>query len=814
MLYNLNGKWGTSPNADCRELIAAMLHQSTKWPHIGIPLLTPISKPQSCKNSCYERFYCLFYAASLLSALCVPSVTSAVNPDFDMRKTLASLVLVAVPLWMSLGAQQFTFEAMFTHPRVTGIAPSSVVWSENGKRLAFLWNEKGDRFEDLYLADLSGKITRLTDMKSWPRDEREKDERSEQEKRDEIILDGGLSNAVWSGDGLKLYFGFRGDLFCIEPKAGALPERIWHTSAGEGRFSISRDGKWLAYTSGSDFFALETASNRIVQLTRDGSEDVINGGGAYDTYLEGAFWTPQGHKLAFVQYDVSGFERLLIPDYTKRKVEARRQQREIAGGKLPLIKVGIIQPDSAHKTPRWLKLPEKEQYYLRSLDWSPQGDKLALETMTRSMKERFILVASVASGKVDTVWRETDSCWVADNAAQVRFGPEGKIVLFASEMSGWCHLYQLALDSENATPRPLTSGEWEIEGDWTISEDRRTVLYRSSQDIPAERHLYCLDLPDGTAKRITSEAGWISSVYPTEDGSQAAVVYADLQTPADLFLCATKFEKPLRRLTTSPPEELKKYDWFAPEFVTIPTSDGKSFLAKLWRPTDVREASPIIVYIHGAGYAQNVDKSPWSYDDKLHRMLVEEGFVIVDIDYRGSSGYGRQWRVDVYRHLGGKDLDDAVDAAMYCARQGFGDSTRVGIWGWSYGGFLTNMAMFKRPDVFKVGCSVAAPNDWRNYNLWYTTQRFNFPDQDSVAYDQSSPITYAAGLQGKLLIVHGLQDDNVHAQDTIQLIDKLVRLGKEFDLLIYPREDHGFQHDEADVHVMKAMFNYFLEHLK
>jgi len=731
-----------------------------------------------------------------------------------MRRIFLFLLLFSVPLSLSRGAEKFTFEAMFSHPRVTGIAPSSVVWSPDGRRLAFLWNEKADRFNDLYMADRSGTITRLTDLKSWPRDEREQDERTGQEKRDEIILDGGLSNPVWSRDGSKIYFGFRGDLFCISPKAGSAPERIWHTSAGEGRFSVSRDGKWLAYTSGSDLFALETSSNRIVQLTRGGSDDIINGGGAYDTYLDGAFWAPTGHALAFVQYDITGFDRLQIPDYTTKKVEARKQQREIAGGKLPLIKVGIINPDSAHKTPRWLKLPEKEQFYLRSLEWSPRGDKLALETMARSMKERFILVADAGGGAVDTVWRESDSCWVADNAAQVKFGPEGKTIIFASELSGWCHLYQLDLDREKAAPKQLTDGEWEIEGDWTISEDRRALLFRSSQDDPTERHLYRLDLLSGKVNRVTAEQGWISSVYPTEDGSRAAFVYADLQTPADLFLCEIKGESPLRRLTISPPEEFKKYDWFAPEFITIPTSDGKSMPAKLWRPKDQNKPAPVIVYIHGAGYAQNVDKSPWSYDDKLHRMLVEEGFVIVDIDYRGSSGYGRQWRVDVYRHLGGKDLDDAVDAALYCARQGFADSTKVGIWGWSYGGFLTNMAMFRLPDIFKVGCSVAAPNDWRNYNLWYTTQRFNFPDQDSVAYDRSSPITYAEGLQGKILLVHGLQDDNVHAQDTIQLIDKLVRLGKQFDLLIYPREDHGFQHDEADMHLMKAMHNYFLEHLK
>lgn len=731
-----------------------------------------------------------------------------------MRRRILLLLLASFLSCAALASEKFTVEVLFSHPRITGLAPSSPVWSPDGKKLSFLWNEEGNRFRDLYVTDLSGKVVRLTNLKDLPRDELAKDERTEGQKRDEIELDGGLSSPFWSRDGKWIYFSYRGDLFRIQPEEGSQSERLFETSESESRFSLSRDGRWIAYSSASDIFALETATGHIVQFTRDGSDDLINGGSAYDTYLEGAFWAPDSRKFAFVQYDITDFDRLLIPDYTAKKVEVRKQQREVAGGKLPLIKVGVVNPDSAHKIPLWLKLPEKEQYYLRSLDWSPDSKQILLEAMPRAMQERFILLADAATGKVDTLWHEADPCWIADNTAQVRFGPDGKSIIFGSENSGWCHLYLLPLGVANPVPRALTSGEWEIEGDWTISEDRRVLLYTSSQDHPAERHLFRIDLPDGSPRRVTTESGWISSFVPTDDGSQAAVIFADLQTPYDLHQCQTKAQKPLRRLTHSQPEAFAHYDWLAPQYINIPTSDGQSFPAKLWLPLDGAKPAPMVVYIHGAGYAQNVDKAPWGFDDKFHRLMAQQGFAVVDIDYRGSSGYGRQWRVDVYRHLGSRDLDDAVDAAKYCVQQGWADSTRIGIWGWSYGGFLTNMAKFKRPDIFKVGCSVAAVNDWRNYNLWYTTQRFTFPDRDSVAYAQSSPITYADGLQGKLLLVHGLQDDNVHAQDTMQLIDRLIHLGKQFDLLIYPREDHGFQRDESDMHVMRAILEYFQSHLK
>jgi dipeptidyl aminopeptidase/acylaminoacyl peptidase len=729
-----------------------------------------------------------------------------------MRPILIPAMLAALAL-SAVAAEPFTIEALFSHPYVTGTAPGHLVWSPDGRRLAFTWNEGGDRFRDLYLAEPSGKVIRLSDLKALPRDARAKDERTPDEIFDETDLDNGVSGPVWERDGKAVWFAYRGDLFRVEAHAGARPERLFHTEKAEGRAGFSRDGRWLTYTSGNDVFARETATGRTVQLTRDGSDGVRNGGGAYDTYAEGIFWAPDSRKLAFVQYDVTGFDKLLIPDYTKRKVEVTEQQREVAGGKLPGVKVGIVNPDSAWLLPRWIALPDTAQYYLRSLDWSPDGSRLLLEVMPRPMQERFLLLADAATGAVDTLWHEADVAWIPDNMARAQFGPDGQSVIFTSEASGWCHFYLLPLDGSREA-RQLTSGPWEIEEGWDVSYDRRAVYFTSSEEGTAERHLYRLDLPEGAKRRLTAEPGWISSFRIPESGSKAALLFGDMTRPYDLYLADGRTEKPLTRLTHSPIEAFARYDWFPPEFIDVPTLDGKSFPAKLWRPRGVSKPAPLVVYIHGAGYAQNVDKAPWGFDDKFHRLLAQEGFAVVDIDYRGSSGYGRQWRVDIYRHIGGKDLDDAISAARYCVQQGWADSSRIGIWGWSYGGFLTNMAMFRAGDVFKAGCSVAAPNDWKNYNLWYTTQRFTFPDQDSVAYAQSSPITFADGLQGDLLIVHGLQDDNVHAQDTIQLIDRLISLGKRFDMLLYPREDHGFQRDVSDVHVMGSILEYLKEHLK
>jgi len=732
---------------------------------------------------------------------------------------LVSFVLLILSCTTVVSAKEFTPEALYSHPIIVGTTPSDPVWSPDGKLVAFLWNEEGRRFRDLYISYFKGEIKRLTDLSELPRNEIADDSRAEWQIQEQHDLDNGVSSPVWAADSKWIYFLYRGDIFRVGIKSEKTIERLTQTEQGESNLSVSTDGRWLCYTAGNNIYVREIATGNIFQLTRDGSSDIRNGTGAYDTYLSGVFWAPDGLSLAFIQHNTSGMDHQLIPDYTTKKVTVNEQQREVASGRLPTIKLGIVSPYAPQALPHWLDLPQDEQFYLRSLDWSPDGTKLLMEVMPRLMFDRYILIAEVESGKIDTIWHEEDDKWIPRNMAKVRFGPNAESVVFCSEMSGWNHFYQIPVTG--GTPTQLTSGNWEIPSggwgggyDWQISDDRKTIIFVSNEGNPKERHIYSLNLTNGEKQIVTEEEGWISSFSVTDDGSKAAIIYGDLETPFELYLTDTKKPKPMLRITHSQPDAFKEYTWFKPEYIEIPTSDGKTVSAKLWLPDERNLPAPLIVYIHGAGYFQNVEKSAWGYEDRFHRMLVQKGFAIVDIDYRGSSGYGRDWRVEIYKHTGGRDLDDAVDAASYCEDQGWAIPGVTGIWGWSYGGFLTNMAMFKRPDIFKVGCSVAAVDDWTNYNLEYTSQRWKDPSDDPDAYAQSSPITFAAGLEGKLLIMHGMQDDNVHVQDTIQLIDKLIRLGKHFDLQLYPRERHGFSRDESNVQVMRSIMEYFQEHLK
>jgi dipeptidyl-peptidase-4 len=720
----------------------------------------------------------------------------------------------------SLGAKALSIEAIYTHPLFCGTSPQEAIWSPNSDKIALAWNNEGERFREVWLYDLKkDRLSRLTDMARVKEDPKEDDERTREERREAEKLRDGVSSLKWSPDGKKIAFIYLGDLFTVNVENKEVV-RILHTEAEEKNLQYSPDGKYLGFIQGGDLWYLDLEKHRVEQLTTSGCDTVVNGAGYYLSWLEEVWcyrWSPDSRRIAFMRYDLSEIDPILIPDYVGKKVKTTEQKRSIAGGKLAKTKIGVISLEGRETL--WLDMGEETEYYIRALKWSPAGDRLLLEKVSKAQKDRWILVADCDSGKVKEIFHESDSAWVSSISGECFWAQEGKMLIFSSDRTGYNHLYKTSVN--DGEPEQLTSGNWEVT-DIEVSPDARWIYFFSTEVAISERHLFRLDLKTGKKERLTFEEGWFSPPQSyggnllSPDGKKAVLYYTNNITPWDYYLVDLTTRGKLKRITKSALPEFSEYELFRPEFFTFASDvDGETVRALIWKPAkfDATGRYPLVVHIHGAGYAQAVCDY-WSRTNLFHQVLAQEGFVVVTPDYRGSSGYGRKFRTDVYRHLGNLDLEDAVSVVGYLNGLGYIDTSRVGIWGWSYGGFLTNMAMFKRPDVFKVGCSVAAVNDWENYNLWYTTERFNFPEEDSIAYKRSSPIHFAEGLKGKLLLIHGMADSNVHFQDTVQLIFKLVKNNKNFDVMIYPREEHGFSRDESYVHVFTKILEYFQEHLK
>jgi dipeptidyl aminopeptidase/acylaminoacyl peptidase len=447
--------------------------------------------------------------------------------------------------------------------------------------------------------------------------------------------------------------------------------------------------------------------------------------------------------------------------------------------------------------------------------WSDDGSKAVLLARSTDNKDKWIMALDPATGKTRILTTDHDDAW-EDGPGSFTLGwlADDDHIYFQSERTGFSHLYTCAFSDGQI--KQLTSGKWEVTG-VRLSSDKGHFLLTTSEVGPGERHFYSLPVTGGQSVRMTSAAGSNEAVQ-SPDEKTLALVYSYSNKPPELYVQDSRAGSSAVKVTSSPAPEFWTYPWIDPPLVTITARDGATIDGKLFKPKDFKRGGPAVIFVHGAGYAQDVDRW-WSnnyYREYLfHHFLMEHGYLVLEVDYRGSAGYGRDWRTGIYRHMGGKDLDDHVDAARWLAREQGVDPARVGIYGGSYGGFMTLMALFTQPDVFAAGAALRPVTDWAHYNHPYTSNILNLPQKDAEAYEKSSPIFFAAGLKGALLICHGMADTNVHFQDTVRLVQKLIELRKEnWEVAVYPVENHGFVEPSSWADEYKRIFRLFETNLK
>jgi dipeptidyl aminopeptidase/acylaminoacyl peptidase len=451
---------------------------------------------------------------------------------------------------------------------------------------------------------------------------------------------------------------------------------------------------------------------------------------------------------------------------------------------------------------------------LFQLQWSEDGQRAAMLARSADNKDRWVLLLEPATGKTRVLVALHDDAWTnGPGAFTLGWLPDNRRVYFESEQDGFAHLYTVSTDA-GATPVQLTRGAFEV-SDVRLSQDKTKFYFTSSEVSFAERHLYSMPTAGGASVRLTSMPG-NNAADISPDERMLALVSSYSNRPPELYLqAASAPASSAKQVTTSPIPEFFTHNWIDPPIVGIRARDGQTIRARLYKPA--RPNGAAVLFVHGAGYLQNVHKWWSSYyrEYMFHHLLMERGYTVLDIDYRGSAGYGRDWRTGIYRHMGGKDLTDHVDAARYLVAEHNIDAKRIGLYGGSYGGFITLMAMFTTPDVFAAGAALRPVTDWAHYNHAYTSNILNLPQSDLEAYKRSSPIYFAEGLRGALLICHGMVDTNVHFQDTVRLAQRLIELRKEnWELAPYPVEDHAFERETSWADQYKRILKLFSEHLQ
>ena len=448
--------------------------------------------------------------------------------------------------------------------------------------------------------------------------------------------------------------------------------------------------------------------------------------------------------------------------------------------------------------------------------WSPDGRHAVLDVRTVDNKDRWIARLDPETGALTSLDRQRDEAWLAGpgiawwgGSSAVGWTPDpgsasgagSRRFWFQSERTGWSHLY--AVDVETGAVEALTEGAFEV-SDPVLSRDGGTWFFQSSEGDLGQRHVYRMPAGRGGAasggfdrrERLTDGVGrWDFALHP--GGDRLALLYSTATAPPEVYVQAVGAEP--ERVTESPTEAWAAYPWRDAEIVEVPASDGALVPARIYRPRPEMGGAEAnggaVLFVHGAGYLQNAHRWWSSYfrEYQFHNLLADLGYVVLDVDYRASAGYGRDWRTAVYRHMGGRDLGDYVDASRYLTAEFGVDPERVAIYGGSYGGFLTLMALFTEPEHFGGGAALRSVTDWAHYNDTYTRNILNTPLDDPEAYRRSSPIEFADGLEDPLLMTHGLVDDNVQPQDIFRLSQRLIELGKrDWELAIAPVEPHGY----------------------
>jgi len=427
--------------------------------------------------------------------------------------------------------------------------------------------------------------------------------------------------------------------------------------------------------------------------------------------------------------------------------------------------------------------PKEREVNLRAPVWSEDGKHAFVVVRSADNKDAWVMDFDPATAKGRTIVTMHDDAWLRFADAQSFGWANNDTIYYLSEASGFMHLYEVPFSG--GAPKQLTSGKWEVDSA-VLSDDKKSFFLTTSEESPFVRHLYRIPVGGGASTKLTSMDGDNEAVV-SPDGNAVANVYSYTNKPPELYVSG-------KRVTTSPAPDFANYQWLDVPIVRVPARDGVEVPARIYKPANWKGGRAVI-FVHGAGYLQNVNRfwSSYAHEFLFHHLLMSKGYLVLDIDYRGSRGYGRDWRTAIYRHMGGKDLEDNVDAARWLVKVHGVDPKRIGVYGGSYGGFITLMAMFTTPDVFAAGAALRPVTDWAAYNNGYTSNILNLPQNDAEAYRKSSPIYFAQGLKGHLLICHGMVDTNVHFQDSVRLAQRLIELRKtNWEIAPYPVENHGF----------------------
>jgi dipeptidyl aminopeptidase/acylaminoacyl peptidase len=786
-------------------------------------------------------------------------------------KRILTLFLIAVSApAFAQKLDTLSIEKIMRDPKWIGVSPSNIRWSDNSKKVYFECNPQSEYRGCTYSITTNNTTPQKVSIQerrsfpgyfgTWNR----KHTQRVYVKNGNIFLEDvksgkttqltnttdRMDNPSFSGDESKVLFTNGNNLYAIKLNGGGLIQLTNFVKAASKDDKKDADetdqSKWLKAQQLELFNIIRIKSKdekldsierkalqpkKLKELITDGrdvDEVELSPNGRYITYR----LTKQADDAKITNVPdyvtASGFTED-IPNRTKvgapqpsSEVFIFDTQRDtvykIITSKIPGIKdIPAYIKDYPDELAKMAKLNADRNVSVNQPVWSEDGKYALVIVDALDYKDRWIMKLDAATGNLSLLDRQHDDAWISGGAPGIDDNTIGWLdathFYYQSEASGYSHIY--VADVVTDDKKQLTNGKWEVQN-LQLSNDKKTFYFNANIEHPGNLQFYRLSVSGGEPVKLTSIKGE-NDVTISPDEKWLAIHYSYSNKPWELYLQPNRPGAKAIQVTHSTTAEFNSYPWRDVPIITFKNRYGSDVYARIYVPKNPDPAKPAVIFVHGAGYLQNVTYS-WSYyfrEMMFNNMLTDKGYTVMDIDYSGSAGYGRDWRTAIYRHMGGKDLRDQVDGVKYLI-DNYGINPRhVGIYGGSYGGFMTLMAMFTAPDVFTSGAAIRSVTDWAHYNHEYTADILNLPYTDSIAYRQSSPIYFANGLKGNLLMLHGMVDQNVNFQDIVRLTQRLIELHKDnWWLAPYPVEDHAFEQPSSWTDEYKRIYKLFEETLR
>lgn len=778
----------------------------------------------------------------------------------------ASLFLISF-ISSAQKSDSLSVEKIMRDPKWIGVSPSNISWSDDSKTVYFNWNPDKNKTDSLFAVTVGS--TQIEKVNSTTRRALVKLSTLNKsrtlkvfEKYGDLFLTDLRTGAIrqltnttdleafpsFSGDEQKVIFRKGNDLYSISINNGELIQLTSFLRGSKSRDSKLNDqDQWLKDDKLSEFVVLQQRKEMRDATTKARKADQPKR--LKEIYLEGRtvdnlVISPDEQYITFNLVTDDDGRNTIVPNYvtetgytediaTRSKVGGPQSTSELFifdKKRDSVYSVSALQLPGIYDLPDYLKdYPAEKKVREKNKEarevtfygpyWSEDGKNAFVTAYSIDNKDRWILSLDAKDGKLKLIDRQRDNAWIGgpgidswDAKGNVGW-VDNETVFFQSEATGFSHLYTFNIVT--GKKQQLTQGNWEVQT-IKLSADKKNFYFTANMEHPGVKDFYRLPVSGGTPEKLTTMKG-ASEVTLSPDEKWMAIRFSFINKPWELYLQENKSGATPQQITNSVSEEFKSYQWRTPEVISFKNRSGNEVFARLYKPLNADPNKPAVIFVHGAGYLQNAHYwwSQYFREYMFHNLLADKGYTVLDIDYQGSSGYGRNCRTNIYRHMGGADLNDQVDGAKLLVEKYGVNPKAIGIYGGSYGGFMTLMAMFTQPEVFKAGAALRSVTDWANYNHGYTSNILNEPVNDSIAYKRSSPIYFADGLKGHLLMCHGMVDVNVHFQDIIQLSQRLIELKKDnWELAVYPMEDHAFVEPSSWTDEYKRIFKLFEQQLK